>query len=623
MILLGHASLSKKGESSMVRYGVLLALVASLFLLFDKPPKVEPAIPRKAESVSTPSGWGSSEPVPEDARVGLRVDKRQYFLGENILIHFFVENRGRKSFSIDLGGDYRCATRHLRYSVTAMDAQGREMPDPDPSGYCLGGIGGSHDVKPGEKHTESLPLLRYRRFEKAGVYRLRVSHDLGWKPSKARPLPVAEATITLVEPNAQQARKVVEEMYIRLKENDGQETISNDFATLAYPVYLPILVARAAEGDEHALHGLGSIPTAEATAALIRLLDHKDARFARNVAQTVNLRLPDPEWQGKLGSRNALLDYREAHRRWLCERGWRKEFAPAVRKAGRQLLATRPDTESLQCGAFILECLGEKEDLPPLTRALDWAAFRAAKQPLEEHEYPRPRGAGQELLRAARMMSLRGIAPPVPPRSSGEMILFATAIGVRPQFRPPDWEATYARLLQAELPYVREVGLRNLPVPPPPALFKLLPALLADKNIDVQIAACDAAGKAKNSELREPVLRMLETAKEEWLFHAVNNAAYDLGLRMESIRVLVSRLDEEGMAAACLKQLSSILLSDSSGSRPTGLDVATGRACKAVWLRFVREHDNELRAGKDFHPADPALPIKELFPEFTFSSSSQ
>jgi hypothetical protein len=565
-----------------------------------------------------------TRPVPEYARVGLLLDKERYFLGENILIHFFVENRGRESFSINLGGDYRFASRHLRFSVTATDAQGREVPDPDPSGFCMGGgLVGDVEVKPGEKHIEDLPLLRYCRFEKAGIYRLRVSHDLGWNLIRGRKLPVASATITLVEPNAEQARKVVEEMYQRLKKDGDRQVTSTDFSTLAHPVYLPILAPRAAQGDENALLALGNIPTPEATAALIRLLDHKDASFARKATQTLNFRLPDPQLQGKLGKRNPFDNDHGTQRRWLAERSWRAEFAPAVRKAGRELLLVRVDTVSLRCGAFILECLGEKEDLPFLARALDWAAFRASKQPLEEDVYPRPRGACQELLRAARMMGLRGVAPPLPPRSSGEMILFAAAIGARPQFRPDGWEATYARLLQAELPYVREVGLGNLPIPPPPTLLKLLPALLRDKNIDVQIAACKVAGKVKNPELREPLLRVLESAREKWLFHAANDAAYELNLRLERINVLVSRLDEKGMAAACLERLASIILSDlSSYSSLTaeGLDVTAGRACKATWLRFMREHGEELRVGKKFSLADPAFPRKELFPGFTFYS---
>lgn len=607
-----------------VRYGIFLALAASLLFLFGKPPRGNPTIRERAESASASSSWGDRAcPVPKNAHVGLQLDKQQYFLGEDIPIHFFVENRGRTSFSISLGGDYRCASRHLRFSVTAIDAQGRTAPDPDPSGFGLGGIGYSDNVKPGEKHTEDLPLLRYCRFEKAGVYRLRVAHDFGWMPSESRPLPTAEATITLVEPNVEQARKIVEEMFHRLKENKDQETVFNDFAELAYPVYLPILTLYAARGDEHALRGLGSIPTPEATAALIRLLDSNDDAFALSVAQTLNLRLPDPQWEGKLGLRNAFENTGEAHRRWLCERSWRAEFAPAARKAARELLLVRPDTESLECGAFTLECLGEKDDLPALARALDWAAARANKLPLEEHAYPRPRGACQELMRAARMMSLRGARPPVPPRTSGEMILFATAIGAGERFRPDDWKAIYERLLRSDLSYVREVGLRNLPLPPPPALLPLVPALFADKNVDVAIAACELTEKWKDPGLREPVLGVLRTAREQWLFHAANNAAYKLGLRMESVRVLVLRLDEEGMAAACLGQLVGSLLSDLStysSPMPGQLDVAAGRACKAVWLRFLREHDHELREGKNFHFDDPILPCKELFPGFSFRS---
>jgi len=363
---------------------------------------------------------------------------------------------------------------------------------------------------------------------------------------------------------------------------------------------------------------IGNAATVDAV--LVRLLDHKDAKLARRVIETLKLRLPDPQLEGKLHKRNPFHNDLEDLRGWLVERGWRAEFAPAVKKAGRRLLAG-PDEEDVRCGAFIVECLADQDDLPALVQALDRAAALARDMPPEENTYPRPRGACQELLRAARVMSQREVTPPPAPRSPGELILFATAIGARESFRPAGWETTYARVLQDDLPYVREVGLQELPLPPPKSLLGLLPGLLADKNIDVQIAACGVAEKVKAPELREPVLRVLALAREHWLLNAASNAAYVLDTRLGRVRVLVARLDEEGMAADCLGYLASSVLSDlSSHGRPTRemLDGAAGRACKAAWLRFLKEHWEELQAGKVFSLADPVVPVKELFPGFTF-----
>src|SRR5262249_40084876 len=133
-----------------------------------------------------PEDGAEGKPVPRGAKVSLVLDRKTYFLGENVLVHFCVENVGARPFHVSLGGDYRGASRHLRFSVHAFDAEGKDCMDPDASGYYLGGLGHSPEVKPGQKLYETVPLLRYRRIEKPGTYTLRVSHDLGWKETKDR-----------------------------------------------------------------------------------------------------------------------------------------------------------------------------------------------------------------------------------------------------------------------------------------------------------------------------------------------------------------------------------------------------------------------------------------------------
>ncbi len=201
------------------------------------------------------------------------------------------------------------------------------------------------------------------------------------------------------------------------------------------------------------------------------------------------------------------------------------------------------------------------------------------------------------------------------------MLVFASAIGSRPQFHPAEWETHYTRLLQHELPYVREAALDNLPLPPSRALLKLLRQLLTDKDVDVQTAACRVAEKTKAPELREAVLQVMGSAREKWLLNAACNAAWALDIRLSRITVLVGRLDEEGMTAECLDHLASFVLSDrSSYSSPTRdmLDAATGLTCKEFWVKFLEKHGKELEAGKRFSLADPKLSLKDLFPGFTF-----
>lgn len=614
---------------------VFLILLTSLVRSVTPSHRVEP--PASAEDETLVSAEGERHntgnevptlfertPVPKEARVTLSFDKEEYYLGENILAHFCVENTGQGQFHINLGGDYRGAPRPLRFSVVATDENGQEVPDPNPVSFCMGGISHSPSAKPGAKHYESLTLLRYLRFEKPGVFRVRVSHGLGWTETKGRKIPVPEATLKLVLPTVEQARRVVEEMYRLPKDHGGTSGVKRepfaDFSALAYPVYLPLLAPRAAEGCEQALQALGHIPTPEATEALVRLLEQKDATFARQALQTLSWRLPDPEVEEQFARQDLLVRSRDHLRHWLVRQAWQTRFAPPVRQVGRRLLA-QEDVEGLRLAAFVLHCLGEQEDLPALIQGLDRALVQPRKPSGEERAYPRPRGACPELLRAARQMSLRGVDVPAAPQSPGELTLFATVVGTRDGFRPAGWEGVYARVLGHELPDVREAGLTALPLPPPEALRKLLPGLLADEDIDVQIGACRVVEKSKDQDMRRPILKALASVREEWLLSAVNNAAWALDIRLDRVQILASRLDEEGMTAFCLRHLVSCVLADySSLSSPTRemLDAEAGRVCKKVWLRFLAEHGEALAKGQKFRLADPALPLGELFPMFTF-----
>src|SRR5262245_12388647 len=99
--------------------------------------------------------------VPTGASVTLESNRKEYFLGENVLVHFTLRISGTQSFAVDFGGDYRGATRAQRFEMTATDESGKMADDPDPSRMNFGGFGGSRELKPGDTFTESLPVMRY------------------------------------------------------------------------------------------------------------------------------------------------------------------------------------------------------------------------------------------------------------------------------------------------------------------------------------------------------------------------------------------------------------------------------------------------------------------------------
>src|SRR5262245_60524825 len=120
-------------------------------------PKFPAAVALVASVVLSAPAWADDKlPVPAGARLTLELDRPRYFLGENVLIHLVVENVGGVPFRVEMGGDYRGANRHLRFTVVATDARGRQVPDPDPHQPCMGGLGYQKEIKPDEKHHESL-----------------------------------------------------------------------------------------------------------------------------------------------------------------------------------------------------------------------------------------------------------------------------------------------------------------------------------------------------------------------------------------------------------------------------------------------------------------------------------
>src|SRR4029079_15297993 len=122
-------------------------LIWDVARILSDPAPQEPVMAEQIEERGTP--------VPEKAKVYVVLDKNEYYLGENVFLKFCVENTGEGLVNISLGGDYRGASRHLRYKVKATDEEGKAVDDPDPSGFCMGGIGGGAEIKPGEKHCEA------------------------------------------------------------------------------------------------------------------------------------------------------------------------------------------------------------------------------------------------------------------------------------------------------------------------------------------------------------------------------------------------------------------------------------------------------------------------------------
>jgi hypothetical protein len=547
-----------------------------------------------------------TSPPPGSARVVLSTDRRAFLLGENVLIHYCLESTSQTPFQIRHGGDSRGASRSQRFKITLTDERGTAVADPDPSGYHEGGLGGTPTIAPQGHWCQSLQLMRYARIELPGTYTVRVVHDLGWPKGQA---PEGRTTLTMMMPTDEEAEQLVSRT-LRLPTADQagfaeRQKPFQDFSTLRYRIYLPSLLRLATAGNTTALIGLGAIPAPEATRALIDLMGHADPAVARVSVKTLAMRLPDPALDGALGPRSPFFDDLQEPRRYLRNASWRSEFAPDVRAAARRLLNS-PDVQDVVQGAFMIEAVGEKADAGSLSRALTVSLRKTRTLPFQSGFYPRPRGAMQELLRAAEALVIRGYTPPARPEEPGDLALWLVAVGRGA--RPNGWQARFAAIDTHPIPYLRELALTRLPADAPARLFAAVGPALRSADIDLKIAACEVVRRAKLVRYHEAVAAIVRTAKakDTALLGFSSNALYAIGGRVQLLQIMASRLTEPDVSTDALSNLFTVF----EGTTGSGGGFAAPdeiRMVSARWRAFIAAHRSALEAGQRFSLEDPAV----------------
>ena len=184
----------------------LIAAIAAVTLFAAKY-----AIP--SSPATEPNSASQKSPVPAHYSLAVKFDSPKYFLGENVLLDFIVQNTGTTPIVIGIGGDYRGTWRQTRFKIKATAEDGSTASDPHPNAEmsCMGGMGGGKSLAPTDTFTQSLALLDYARVLKPGKYKIAVSHDLGWDVGTN--LPTAVGQVEFVMPSPDQASEVVERMY--------------------------------------------------------------------------------------------------------------------------------------------------------------------------------------------------------------------------------------------------------------------------------------------------------------------------------------------------------------------------------------------------------------------------
>jgi HEAT repeat protein/beta-lactamase regulating signal transducer with metallopeptidase domain len=563
-----------------------------------------------------PSGKERYELQNFRIEAGFVPDRNEIQAGEELGVEFYVRNVGDAAFGLRVGGDGR-GVRPTRFKISAVDADGNKVTDPNANAMNMGGFGGCPMIEPGKSYAESLFLSKWCEFVKPGVYTvtctsvLKISKDgtSDFDERKMLQLPIeTRFTLTVKEPAANQAREKVESM---LKNRDKA-----DFSILRSPVYLPVLGEYAAKEDGDAVKGIGSIHSPEATKALIALaedwLKRGKTDLALQAIRPLRSRLPNPGWYPADQSK-ASGDKYFAPDRERVERTWRAEFAGPMRGMARRLVRNT-DQESLETAGYILQCVGTAEDLPDLMIGYTNAIEATKTLPFETHQYFRPRGASYRYRFAAELLIGRGGAVPEKPNTPGEAATYLIAMQAKKDFRPADWPQQVLRWLDYATPYMREFVLDFMPDPIPDAALDKIPALLADPYVDLQIAACHTAQKHPRETFREPLLAILNKGTEQYLLNAAAAAAPANGIPTDQfMEIWVRRMDRNDLGTKAVIRLLLAILDNNQRGDPQDLSAEATAAAQARWKRFIEENREKLRQGKRFKIGDPEI-TPDLFP---------
>ena len=562
-----------------------------------------------AQASDEGSWWNAcaTNPVPAGAVVHLTPDRPEYFIGENVLLHFTLENAGTKPFEASFGGDYRGSPRHLRFHIQATRADGIVAADPYPHAICMGGLGGPLTLKPGEQHVSSLPLMRYCQIEEPGTYAIRVAHDFGWQEGE-RKRPVGDIQLAFRAPTPEEAEQVVARMEALSDDSNSSWGKPSkdyaDFSCLRHPAYLEPLLRRARMGEHRALEGLEEMPSSEATAALLELAGAADANLA--LVAALERRLPLPPEHKRFAPRvdsDPLLA-----RRRLIARSWKPEFAPAARAVATNLL-TRSDPALVALGALILRDIGTPNDAKMLFEALDraLAPLHSPRTKPDDNilDFPQP---VRELVEALNMLLARGFALGDGLSGNGQILFYFLSLAGIPPPRPDSWRQNFeAHGVSGNYP-LREAALCSIPVPPPPECFPYILHAIEDPDLGVARRACTLAGQSSDAQFLPPLLDIVATEHHEWLLHEATEAATQLHAGFPLLAAWADRLNEEKLCYQAFDALGTVMdFTSRSGGGRTDLPRAERLVLRRAWKEFLAIHEKEIRAGKRFATNDPAI----------------
>jgi hypothetical protein len=535
--------------------------------------------------------------VPPLAKVTAESDRDHYYLGENPIIRLTVENRGRLPFQIYTGGDSRGGTRSDRIKISVRDSSGNLLPDPMPVQMNMGGIGGIPILQPGDRQTLVTALMRHALVEKPGTYSIEISHDFGWHPTPARPIPVARLKLRFSEPDAAKARSIAARAGTphRLP---WEETLSDnfgDYTSLRHPIYLPLLAPQATSGTVFALLGIGHIKGPQATAALLSLA--LNSTSTPEVRLTAFALLADrAPYPPSITHYSPRLVISTDH---LRDGAWTDALRADTLRLAREQLATDSDLTPSAIG--LISALGTPEDTATVLTILD-KSLTDSPSIAGKYLYPS--------LQALQSLHLKGWPLPLNPVRPSE-VYFTFHLVERDQL-PHSARIEQLALAHLATPslILRRAAYDSLRHPVPEDQRAQVRDELAQPVVwGLRGTVLGHLRRTRDTRLLPEVLTLLETNRDASHQVTLINTALALAGPRKVIPLLITQLNQPTLARETLDELIRLTISSPpSNFRQVTWTESDLDALQSAWREFYARHEDRIVAGEKFPDNDRRVP---------------
>lgn len=546
-------------------------------------------------------------PVPKNARAQAESPRKTWLLGENILIHFKLENAGGDPFTAEFGGDYRGAGFATRFKLKVTNEKGEVMPDLNHENH-MGGLGGDREITPNSPFWGNLSLLDYTDITEPGVYDISITHDFGWADDPKGPRPSAKIRLTVKEPTEQKAAELTK-AWLALPEDSGHTfgekgTPHPDFGLIRHPAYLKPLKEVADQGNPRGVTGLASILTPEATRALLAIAgDAKNPNWNQALRE-VSRRLPRPKNQAHWFGSKVWIKKLEA--------SWVPALEPDARKAARNLMANSKTYHPITNACSVLASIGTPKDAKALRATIDRECNR--KNKLAEHQ---TQALLWHLKNAAEALVRRGAEIEDAPNTAGGRIFYLARLATEKDSNkwPKNWRRVCQRTLAHPNPHLQRLTLETLPAPLDPVFHPNLTMVLRSRHPETASTACSIVHRDKLESFTEEVLKISQRTKQNEVLEDSVPAAVAVGAGWDAAQILVERISEQKMAGSAIRQLLPIVFS--TGFHGWNSHDFDHEPYQERWRKVVAKQEQDIRAGKRLAVPHPLLTRDLIPPRFS------